>query len=123
MEFKMKVGTTISALALATGALAATAVPAQAVGGCPEAKLCLYTGTNFTGLAFTAASTAACFDLRNYAGLDGNVRSYVNNLPVKATLWYYYSSSSVTIRSGGFSSNSSGTEVEDAYWVCTGDAA
>jgi hypothetical protein len=125
MSLKVKSVTAISAVALSIGGVTVTASPAQAVGGCPSGKLCLYSGTNYTNLQFTAASTNACFRLVDY-GLYHNVKSYVNNLPVNAVMYTWGTSSSVpigTIRPGGFSSNTGTTAIgTNSEAVCMGDA-
>ncbi|MET7921592.1 peptidase inhibitor family I36 protein [Streptomyces avermitilis] len=77
---------------------------------CPSGKLCLYEGTNFTSLTFTSASTKLCFDLATYGnGFQNGVRSYVNNLPVKAEVFHRVGTSTIvldgTISPGGSSSN------------------
>ncbi|MFD0144203.1 MULTISPECIES: peptidase inhibitor family I36 protein [unclassified Streptomyces] len=132
MQIK-RIGATITAaLALVAGGALVNAAPAAAVGGCPSGKLCLYRSTEYRTMSFEAASTSACFDLDDY-GLtypSNGINSYVNNLPVKATLYHseptgWFAMS--TIRSGGFSSNT-GALTSDGHWyrysekICTGSA-
>ncbi|MDX3522421.1 peptidase inhibitor family I36 protein [Streptomyces scabiei] len=128
MNLRRKSAVVLSTLALASAGIATTATPAAAVGGCPSGKLCLYEGTNFTSLTFTSASTKLCFDLTSYGnGFRNGVRSYVNNLPVKAEVFHRISRTSDvieldgTISPGGSSSNAgSGFGVDGV--VCTGGA-
>ncbi|MEV5675392.1 peptidase inhibitor family I36 protein [Streptomyces sp. NPDC052179] len=115
----MKAATAVSALALTVGGMAATAAPAEAVGGCPSGKLCLYRGTNYSDLFFTMASTQACLPI-NHGG--GRPLSYVNNLPVEVKMWGYeagFPYHTATIRAGGFSSSAGGSTYS---WLdaCTG---
>lgn len=125
------IGATLAATLLIAGSTLVNAAPAAAVGGCPSDKLCLYRSTDFRTMSFSAASTGACFYLRDY-GLTypaNGINSYVNNLPVKATLWEGSIpnnwSSNGSIRPGGFSSDTGALTSEGAYWrfataVCTG---
>ncbi|MEU9032582.1 peptidase inhibitor family I36 protein [Streptomyces sp. NPDC048383] len=85
MTWYRKMALSAGALVMATGGLAATASPAAAVGGCPAGKLCLYAGTNYTNMKLSTGSIDSCWDLPNY-GLT-SVKSYVNNMSVKATIW------------------------------------
>ncbi|MFI1279237.1 peptidase inhibitor [Streptomyces sp. NPDC020858] len=129
MRIRRKVGTVISALSLLAGGAVAMASPASAVdvGGCPSDKLCLYRSTQFRTMEFAAASTSACFNLANYGMGPGtnSVQSYVNNLTVKATFWYYLTGpgwvNSQTIGIEKFSSNAGLTFVGNEK-VCTGSA-
>ncbi|WP_405549494.1 peptidase inhibitor family I36 protein [Streptomyces microflavus] len=126
VKLKHRIMIATSGFALLLGSSVAMAVPAAATGGCPSGKLCLYRSTEFRTMDFTAASTNACFNLNSYGmGLGTNsVRSYVNNLSVKATFWYYLDGSwrnSQTIRSGGFSSDA-GTTFIGTERVCVGPA-
>ncbi|MGJ5697014.1 peptidase inhibitor [Streptomyces pratensis] len=134
MQLK-RIGTTLAGiLALAVGGTLVNAAPAAAVGGCPSDKLCLYRSTEYRTLAFTAASTQACFWLSSYGmgpGTNG-INSYVNNLPVKATIWNtndlnnWYAHG--TIRPGGYTSDTGAvTGGEFSWWkesnmICTGSA-
>ncbi|MEV5689455.1 peptidase inhibitor family I36 protein [Streptomyces sp. NPDC052164] len=131
MKFRRVVTALVSAIALAVGGGIVNASSAAAVGGCPTNKLCLYRSTEFRTMSFSATSTGACFYLRDY-GLTypaNGINSYVNNLPVKATLWEGSIpnnwSSNGSIRPGGFSSDTGALTPEGAYWryataVCTG---
>ncbi|MFD9034520.1 peptidase inhibitor family I36 protein [Streptomyces sp. NPDC059567] len=133
MRFK-RIGATITAtLAVVTGGALANAAPAAAVGGCESGKLCLYRSTEYRTMSFEASSTGACFWLEDY-GLTApwnGINSYVNNLPVKATLYNRGSASMwypvATIRAGGFSSDT-GAVTTDGSWfrysekICTGTA-
>ncbi|WP_331739752.1 peptidase inhibitor family I36 protein [Streptomyces sp. NBC_00015] len=115
MGIHKKLGAVAATLALAGAGILATTSTAQAVGGCPSGKLCLYTSENYSGLFFTMASTAACLDIKS------DVNSYVNNLPVEVKMYqwgvggYYHTA---TIRAGGSSSD---TGVVP-FWgrACTG---
>ncbi|MFB7373986.1 peptidase inhibitor [Streptomyces sp. NPDC056222] len=132
MKLKRKLASMALAGGLAMTGLAATATPASAVGGCEANTLCLYRSTQYRTMSFAAKSTSACFDLDDY-GLtypSNGINSYVNNLPVKATLYHseptgWFAMS--TIRSGGFSSNT-GALTSDGHWyrysekICTGSA-
>ncbi|MFH9864081.1 peptidase inhibitor family I36 protein [Streptomyces sp. NPDC017202] len=127
MNLKRKSAVALSTLALAFAGMAATATPAAAVGGCPSGKLCLYEGTNYTALTFTSASTKLCFDLSTYgSGFGLGVRSYVNNLPVKAEIFHRTSADTIvldgTISPGGFSSNTGSGSFGKSGVVCTGGA-
>ncbi|MFF5767797.1 peptidase inhibitor [Streptomyces tanashiensis] len=132
MQFKRTGATVIGALVIAAGSALLTAAPAGAVGGCDPSKLCLYRSTEYRTMSFAASSTGACFDLEGYGLVypSNGINSYVNNLPVNATLyhseptgWFPMS----TIRSGGFSSNT-GALTPNGYWyrhsekICTGSA-
>ncbi|WP_079079001.1 peptidase inhibitor [Streptomyces sp. DSM 15324] len=119
----------VTTIAMTAGTWVATAAPAEAVGGCPSEKLCLYRSTEYRTLSFTAASTGACFWLSDYGLTEpGNgIMSYVNNLSVKATLWssqdlvHWYADG--TIRSGGFSSDTGGSfPFNSSDKICTGSA-
>ncbi|MFD7256297.1 peptidase inhibitor family I36 protein [Streptomyces sp. NPDC059874] len=132
MDVRRKAAAFAAVLAGVSGVMMASAPPAAAVGGCPSGKLCLYRSTEYRTMSFEAASTSACFELDDY-GLTypfNGINSYVNNLPVKATLYHseptgWYAMS--TIRPGGFSSNT-GALTADGYWyrysekICTGSA-
>ncbi|MDX3521283.1 peptidase inhibitor [Streptomyces scabiei] len=129
MSVKIKIFTMASAVALSIGGVAVTASSAEAVGGCPSAKLCLYRSTEYRTLSFAAASTGACFTLSDYGlSAPGNgIMSYVNNLPVKATIWNsqnlhdWYADA--TIRPGGYSSDTgSNFPFHESYKICTGNA-
>ncbi|TQJ57755.1 peptidase inhibitor family I36 protein [Streptomyces sp. NBC_00080] len=127
MNLRRKSAVTLSTLALAFAGIATTATPAAAIGGCPSGKLCLYEGTNFTSLTFTSASTKLCFDLASFGnGFQNGVRSYVNNLPVKAEVFHRINSSTIvldgTISPGGSSSNTGSTTFGASGVVCTGGA-
>ncbi|MFD4943980.1 peptidase inhibitor family I36 protein [Streptomyces sp. NPDC058239] len=129
------IGATLTAtLAVVAGSTLVNAAPAAAVGGCPSDKLCLYRSTEYRTMSFAAASTSACFWLSDY-GLTypfNGISSYVNNLPVKATLWSgnaadpnsWYQRAS--IRSGGFSSDTfnggDNNQWTTSDMVCTGSA-
>ncbi|MGW3304920.1 peptidase inhibitor family I36 protein [Streptomyces sp. CB02130] len=109
--------------AFATSALSAS--PAAAVGGCPSGKACLYSGKNFTSLRVTTASTNACYWLSDYGFTPGGVgvRSWVNNLPVKITLWYTADLNNwhqtTAMGAGAFSSDTSVSS--DPYWYSNSD--
>lgn len=113
------------AVVAATTFSALGASPAAAVGGCPANRACLYSGKNFTSLQVTTASTNACYWLSKF-DLSHNtpgVRSWVNNLPVKVTLW---SSSDLnnwyartTLGAGAFSSDTSVSL--NPYWYSHSD--
>ncbi|WP_079079000.1 peptidase inhibitor family I36 protein [Streptomyces sp. DSM 15324] len=122
MSFKLKAVTAISAVALSFVGVTANASPAQAVGGCPSGKLCLYAGTDYTKLWFTAASTNACYRLLDY-GLWHGVKSYVNNLPVNAVMYYFPRTPLGTIRPGGFSSDTGNSLIATSSEIaCMGAA-
>ena len=134
MQLK-RIGATLTAtLAVVSGSALVNAAPAAAVGGCPSDKLCLYRSTEYRTMSFAAASTSQCFWLADY-GLtypSNGISSYVNNLPVKATLWedngaqWHNWSQAASIRSGGFSSDSfnGGNNIAfgNSEMVCTGNA-
>ncbi|MFE2937683.1 peptidase inhibitor family I36 protein [Streptomyces sp. NPDC059255] len=109
--------------AIAASALSAS--PAAAVGGCPSGKACLYSGKDFTSLRATTASTNACYWLSDYGFTPGGVgvRSWVNNLPVKITLWEtsdlnnWYSRK--TLGPGAFSSDTN--VAVDPHWYSYSD--
>ncbi|MEV5689457.1 peptidase inhibitor family I36 protein [Streptomyces sp. NPDC052164] len=127
------IGATLTAALAVAGSMLVNAAPATAVGGCPSGKLCLYRSTDYRTLDFTAASTGACFWLSDYGmgrGTNG-INSYVNNLPVKATIWEssdlnnWYANG--TIRPGGFTSDTGAMTGEFSWWkesdkICTGSA-
>ncbi|MEV8485897.1 peptidase inhibitor family I36 protein [Streptomyces sp. NPDC052095] len=109
--------------AIATSALSTS--PAAAVGGCPSGKACLYSGKDFTSLRVTTASTNACYYLGDYGFTYGGVgvRSWVNNLPVKVTLWDISDlnnpSPTKAMGAGAFSSDTSVSV--DPYWYSHSD--
>ncbi|MFD5269875.1 peptidase inhibitor family I36 protein [Streptomyces sp. NPDC058335] len=133
VKFKRIGAMAIAALALIGGSSLTTATPAVAAETCPSGKLCLYRSTEYRTLALTSASTSACFELIDY-GLTNpwnGINSYVNNLPVKATLWNWIGEypyiQSASIRAGGSSSDTYGTGEDSEIWgfseyVCTGSA-
>ncbi|MFD5135107.1 peptidase inhibitor family I36 protein [Streptomyces sp. NPDC058378] len=49
MAWIRKATLAVSGMAMAVGALGATAAPVAAVGGCPAGKLCLYDFINYQG--------------------------------------------------------------------------
>ncbi|MFD7631737.1 peptidase inhibitor family I36 protein [Streptomyces sp. NPDC059851] len=117
-------------LAVVTG-LAATAPSAAADTPCPSGKLCLYKSSLYRELTFTTTSTAICYDLDRFGmgAFTNGVRSYRNNLPVKATLhlragaWYNPDAYTAlyAINPGSFSSNTYGPSPEQyGMVVCTG---
>ncbi|MEU9032697.1 proteinase inhibitor I36 SMPI [Streptomyces sp. NPDC048383] len=129
MNLKQKLGTVAAALGLALSGMAATAVPAAAVGGCPAGRLCLYENINYIDLDVTMASTKACIYLSDFGEhrFGPGIGSYVNNLGVKAEVFHWVSGTSYaldgTIRPGGFSSNSTNGGLFGNYgMVCTGGA-
>ncbi|MGW9244600.1 peptidase inhibitor family I36 protein [Streptomyces badius] len=115
----------IAAVLAAACTVLGSSVPAQAVGGCASGRLCLWQYADFknSGEHVTTASTNKCIDLVPYyfPSSGGVIHSYVNNLPVNASLWQNYNSSGwVKIKnlpSGGFSSNTGG---DTAGAVCMG---
>ncbi|MCX4826263.1 proteinase inhibitor I36 SMPI [Streptomyces sp. NBC_01142] len=129
MNFIRKTALALSAVALTTAGLAATATPAAAVGGCASGKLCLYEDRFYVDMDLSSSSTKACFPLGHYgeSGFYEGIGSYVNNLSVPVEVYYYNRSSDnpytheATIRPGGFSSDTSA--VIRFGWrgaVCTG---
>lgn len=102
----------LSALAMATGGLAATTTTAAAVGGCPSGKLCLYEYKNYNDLKLTSTSTKACFLLGSSPYSMYPIGSYVNNLSVNAAIWEYNIPNGFkvtgTIGPGKFSSDTGG---------------
>ncbi|MGW3580446.1 peptidase inhibitor family I36 protein [Streptomyces rubiginosohelvolus] len=109
----------------AAGAVLGAGAPAQAVGGCASGQLCLWEYANFNnrGVRVNTASTNKCIDLiPNYFFSGAVIYSYVNNLPVNASLWQNYNSDGwVKIKnlpSGGFSSDTGGDSVGA---VCMGN--
>ncbi|MEV7571437.1 peptidase inhibitor [Streptomyces tanashiensis] len=134
MKLKRKLASMALAGGLAVTGLAATATPASAVGGCEANTLCLYRSTQYRTMSFAAKSTNACFDLLKSGLTDpwNGISSYVNNLPVRATLWVHYDGASwekedywspSTIMPGSFSSNSSYiTWYDNSDVICTGSA-
>nr|WBO78968.1 hypothetical protein SBE_002630 [Streptomyces sp. SBE_14.2] len=84
--------------------------------------------TNFRTIALETTKTFDCWKLIEYGLTDpwNGISSYRNNLPFKAVLWENSGSlwlQAATIKSGHFSSNSTGhygfTESE---FICTGGA-
>ncbi|MER6917131.1 peptidase inhibitor family I36 protein [Streptomyces sp. NPDC000594] len=115
----------LSALVLAGSGLAVSATPAAAAGGCPEARLCVWDGVDFTGNRIASASTNTCFFINDIT-VFGSVRSYSNNLPVVAKIWHVKNDEFAlarTLPAGGFSSNI-GTPLGGAPFdkICLGSA-
>ncbi|MFF8610746.1 peptidase inhibitor family I36 protein [Streptomyces sp. NPDC015346] len=78
----------------------------------------MYSGRNYSGLFFTMASTQACLHI------NGDVRSYVNNLPVQVRMYRWSTSGyweEATVRAGGFSSDTGNHPFWDR--PCTGGVA
>ncbi|MEU9702071.1 peptidase inhibitor family I36 protein [Streptomyces sp. NPDC047981] len=107
MKLKRKLASIALAAGLAVTGMVATAPTAAAAEACPAGQLCLYAGTGFTNMKLRTGSVDTCWDLPSY-GLT-SVKSYVNNMSVKATVWdrgsdgrYYLDG---TILPGRFSSN------------------
>jgi hypothetical protein len=124
MQWKGRIATAVSAVAIMVGGVMATAPQAEAAGGCPSARLCVWDGTGFTGYEITSASTNSCYDILDFGGFN-YVSSYSNNLPGNAIVWdwdpdYRIWSSSRTLEAHGFSSDI-GIEYLGYYGaVCTG---
>ncbi|MEU2410101.1 peptidase inhibitor family I36 protein [[Kitasatospora] papulosa] len=123
MTWMRKAALAVGGTAMALGALAVTAAPAAAVGGCPAGKLCLYESANYKSLALTSTSTKACFLLAGSPGYMNDIGSYVNNLPVNAAVWEWKVGSRYvlvgTIGPGKFSSDA-GEGFGEYGAVCMG---
>ncbi|MFC9293917.1 peptidase inhibitor [Streptomyces sp. NPDC057011] len=109
----------LASFVLFTGGMLGLASPAQAMGGCPPDKLCLYGWSDFYDLYWTMASTNACL-----GGIDypHGPNSYVNNLPVKVRMYHFEGPDwklDGTISPGGASSNAQFPKWQKA---CTGTA-
>ncbi|MFD0367614.1 peptidase inhibitor [Streptomyces sp. NPDC127114] len=128
MNLKRKMASMALAGGLAVTGLAAATTPATAVGGCGSNQLCLYRSTEFRTMAFETTNTYKCWKLIDYGLTDpwNGISSYVNNLPVQATLWEYTGSlylSAATISPGHYSSNStSHYAFLHSEFICTGGA-
>lgn len=104
-----------AAVALATtGAVAAP--PALAAEPCRAGALCLYRNTGFINMKLMTQRTGQIFYLDDY-GLEENVFSYVNNLPVTVNFYDWQGAKVWSIRPGGSSSDSS--SFKDEYVVYT----
>ncbi|MFC9295011.1 peptidase inhibitor family I36 protein [Streptomyces sp. NPDC057011] len=130
MDVKRTMAVALSSVMLAAGGVAATASTAEAVGGCPSGKLCLYENTQFQDLDVTTTNTQGCIFLGHYGetGFFDGIGSYVNNLPVSAVVYHYSADKKLfyldsTIRPGGFSSDSSSlAQFGERGAVCMGGA-
>ncbi|MEE1799384.1 peptidase inhibitor [Streptomyces sp. JV176] len=121
----------IRSTSLAFAALAAIAAsslgtsPAVAVGGCAPGKACLYSGKDFASIRVTTASTNACYWLSDYGFTNGGVgvRSWVNDLPVKITLWSTEDLNNwyqrITIKEKAFSSDTNA--AANPHWYSHSD--
>ncbi|WP_406368207.1 peptidase inhibitor family I36 protein [Streptomyces sp. NBC_01546] len=134
MKLTSKLAAVAVSAGLAVAGLMVTAPPAAAVGGCDANQLCLYRSTEFRTMAFETTKTNECWWLGTYGLTDpwNGISSYVNNLPVNATLYTNVNDAPVGqplwantggIPRGSFSSNSTSN-----YWfghsdyICTGSA-
>ncbi|MFJ5833650.1 peptidase inhibitor family I36 protein [Streptomyces sp. NPDC093089] len=127
MQIK-RIGATITALlATLAGTALADATSAAAVGGCDSNQLCLYRSTQFRTMALETANRSDCWLLEKY-GLTypwNGISSYVNNLPVNATLYTYDNGwwNTGGIPSGSLSTDStSNVYFGFSHYVCTGSA-
>ncbi|MFG2627634.1 peptidase inhibitor family I36 protein [Streptomyces sp. NPDC048473] len=128
-NWKTRAATAITGFSLVTGGMLATAPAAEAVGGCASGYLCIYDGSSFTGEKIVSASTNSCFTMKNFVDFDW-IASYVNNLPVTATVWTasnelpYGMSKARTLPAGGFSSKIGISGLGSDYYdqVCMGNA-
>ncbi|WP_370412256.1 proteinase inhibitor I36 SMPI [Streptomyces fradiae] len=131
MSLKRKSAVALSALALAAAGTAVTTTPAAAEGGCPSATLCLSEDTNYVDIDVTSKTTGPnCIALGHYGetGFYNGIKSYVNNLPVTVSVYFYsplyerYLPES-PIYSGGFSSDTTSVYKYGMRGaVCTGGA-
>ncbi|GGU63459.1 peptidase inhibitor [Streptomyces lavendofoliae] len=127
-----RVGATLAAaLALVSSSALVNAAPAAALGGCPVNQLCLYAGVNFNYMDFRTGTVSGCWYWPNYSTAHNRqIVSYVNDLPVNASLWKpnpvnrVYYDAVATIRPGGFStSTGSSSAFSMVDYVCTGSAS
>ncbi|WP_331726466.1 peptidase inhibitor [Streptomyces uncialis] len=134
MNLRRKIAVTFSALAMTIGGGILTATPAAADEPCSSGKLCLYRSTLFRTMELSTGSVSHCYALDTYNLTDpwAGIMSYRNNLPVKATIWWFHGnnyfypgnwSAYATIAPGGSSSDTTAGHwvFNDGDLVCTGD--
>lgn len=92
MNLRRKIAVTFSALAMTIGGGILTATPAAADEPCSSGKLCLYRSTLFRTMELSTGSVSHCYALDTYNLTDpwAGIMSYRNNLPVKATIWWFH---------------------------------
>ncbi|MEO3978024.1 peptidase inhibitor [Streptomyces sp. CAU 1734] len=133
MNLRRKIAVLVSTLALSVSGGVLAAPPAAADEPCASTKLCLYRSTLFRTMELSTGSVSNCWWLEDYNLGDSwsGIKSYRNNLGVKATIWYYdfgstrwEPSARATIGVGGFSSDTTygNHAFAEAEAVCTGSA-
>lgn len=132
MNLRRKIAVSVSALAVTIGGGILTIPPAAADEPCASGKLCLYRSTLYRTMEFSTGNVSNCWWLEQY-NLGGppwsGIKSYRNNLSVKATLWVsqqpgWNPVADASIAPGSVSSDTTGGNPVFAHSakVCTGSA-